>query len=41
MDLLIGVDCADLHYSFVDIRGKVGEKGCSIGTAEMDLYWGP
>jgi len=26
VDLLIGVDNADLHYSFVDIRGKGGEQ---------------
>ena len=25
VDLLIGLDCADLHYSFKDIRGEPGE----------------
>ena len=25
VDLLIGLDCADLHYSFKDIRGKPGQ----------------
>lgn len=25
VDLLIGVDNADLHYSFVDVRGRLGE----------------
>ena len=31
VDLLIGVDNADLHYSFVDIRGKVGEPVAHLG----------
>ena len=31
VDLLIGVDNADLHYSFVDIRGKVGEPVARLG----------
>ena len=31
VDLLIGVDFADLHYSFVDIRGKVGEPVAWLG----------
>ena len=25
VDLPIGLDCADLHYSFKDIRGKPGQ----------------
>ena len=25
VDLLIGLDCADLHYSFKDIRGRTGQ----------------
>lgn len=31
VDLLTGVDNADLHYSFVDIRGKVGEPVARLG----------
>ena len=31
VDLLIGVDNGDLHYSFVDIRGKVGEPVAPLG----------
>ena len=31
IDLLIGVDNADLHYSFVDVRGKVGELVACLG----------
>ena len=31
VDLLIGVDYADLHYSFVDIRGNVGEPVARLG----------
>ena len=31
VDLLIGVDNADLHYSFVDVRGKVGEPVARLG----------
>lgn len=35
MDLLIGVDYADLHYSSVDIRGNVGPVGWTcIGPPE-------
>ena len=25
VDVLIGLDCADLHYSYRDIRGKPGQ----------------
>ena len=31
VDLLIGVDYADIHYSFVDIRGNVGEPVARLG----------
>lgn len=31
VDLLLGVDHADLRYSFVDIRGKVGEPVARLG----------
>ena len=31
VDLLIGVDNADLHYSFVDVRGRVGEPVARLG----------
>ena len=31
VDLLIGVDNAELHYSFVDVRGKVGEPVARLG----------
>lgn len=31
VDLLIGVDNPDLHYSFVDVRGKVGEPVARLG----------
>ena len=31
IDLLISVDNADLHYSFVDVRGKVGEPVARLG----------
>ena len=31
VDLLIGVDYADLHYSFIDIRGNVGEPVARLG----------
>ena len=31
MDLLIGVDNADLHYSFVDVRGQAGEPVARLG----------
>ena len=31
VDLLIGVDNADLHYSFADVRGKVGEPVARLG----------
>ena len=31
VELLIGVDNADLHYSFVDVRGKVGEPVARLG----------
>ena len=31
VDLLIGVDYADLHYSFVDIRGNVGKPVARLG----------
>ena len=40
MDLLIGVDNADLHYSFVDIRGKVGEPVARLGPLGW-TYIGP
>ena len=32
MDLLIGVDYADLHSSFVEIRGKVSEPVARLGS---------
>ena len=32
VDLLIEVDYADLHYSFVDIRGNVGEPVATLGS---------
>ena len=31
VDLLIGVDNADLHYSFVDVRGQAGEPVARLG----------
>ena len=31
VDMLIGVDNADLHYSFVDVRGKVSEPVARLG----------
>ena len=31
VDLLIGVDNTDLHYSFVDVRGRVGEPIARLG----------
>ena len=31
VDLLIGVDNADLHYSFVDVHGKAGEPVARLG----------
>ena len=31
VDLLIGVDNADLHHSFVDVRGKAGEPVAHLG----------
>ena len=31
VDLLIDVDTANLHYSFVDVRGKVGEPVARLG----------
>ena len=41
VDLLIGVDNADLHYSFVDIRGKVGEPVAHLGSLELTCIGPP
>lgn len=39
LDVLIGVDNVDLHYSFVDVCGKLGEPGGLFGSTWVDLHW--
>ena len=40
VDLLIGVDNPELHYSRVDIYSWKGWwPNCSLGSTRMDLYW--
>lgn len=41
VDLLIGVDCADLHNSFVDIFGNVGEPVARLGPLGLTCIGPP
>lgn len=41
VDLLIGVDCADLHNSFVDIFGNVGELVARLGPLGLTCIGPP
>ena len=39
VDLLIGVDNAELHYSRADVRGEEGGPVARLGTFGLDMHW--
>ena len=41
VDVLIGLDCADLHFSFRDVQGAPATWTASntVNTIGLDMYW--
>ena len=39
VDLLIGLDSANLHYSFKDVIGEPGQPIARLSHLGMDLCW--